>query len=509
MTPPNIILIMTDQQRADHLGVMGHPVLQTPHLDALARTGAVFCDHITPHQICAPSRASLFSGRYARHHGLVSNGIALDEDIPLVSADLSAAGYRTHGVGKFHFQPILAAAEHRFPDSEAFWSLPESEGWTGPFYGFETVDSLIGESVAAAKAGHYARWLAETAPGADRLYRPDYAIKPPPDDCDEVWASALPDQLHYNSWITAQACSALRRQQKDQPFFLFVSYPDPHHPFAPPAPWCDLYDPADMPPPHHRRGELDDMPGYILDTDRQEAASSYVEFLNNPGPPREQGFMQTTQRMSEDTLRLIKAYTCGMVSMIDTGIGQLRAQLAQLGLTENTIIIFTSDHGELLGDHGLIRKGPSPYLALLKVPLIITGPGIVAGMRTGLTSHLDLRATCRALAGLDEVPTDGQSLLPMLADLTRTGRKRLFAEFHPRVRKDTYNQTILTDRWRLTCYPEQAAWGELFDLDADPYELNNLYHRPEYKAVKDELNAQLNTDFPPAAQAGGPLLATY
>src|SRR5262245_44250600 len=113
-------------------------------------------------QICSPSRATLFSGRYARHHGLTRNGIALPADVPLISHDLARAGYRTYGVGKFHFQPILAPAQHAMPDSDAFWSLPESESWRGPFYGFERVDIVIGESAASTRGGHYARWLKRT-----------------------------------------------------------------------------------------------------------------------------------------------------------------------------------------------------------------------------------------------------------------------------------------------------------------------------------------------------------
>lgn len=508
--PKNIIFIMTDQQRADSLGCTGNPVCKTPNIDALAGRGAVFRQHFTPHQICSPSRSTLFSGLYARNHGLTRNGVALPEELPLITHDLKAANYRTHGVGKFHFQPILAGAEHAMPDSNAFWTLPESEDWTGPFYGFDSVDILIGESVSATEGGHYARWLEAKAPEAAALYLPENALEPPAGDMDEVWKAAIPFELHYNSWITDRACDFLQSQKDDTPFFLFLSYPDPHHPFSPPAPWCHMYDPQDMPAPASAPDELSKMPSYLLDSDREDqAGKSYVDFLRNPGPPREQGFLQTTRRFSDASLRQAIAHTYGMVSMIDDCIGRLMAQLGSLGLTEDTLIIFTSDHGELLGDHGLIRKGPSPYRSLLHVPLIIAGPGITPGDRDGITSHLDLRATLQEHLELPRAETDGVSFAHLLSAPELAGRDHLFAEYHPRTRKETYNQTLLTNDWRITVYPERPDWGELFNLTEDPGEHVNLFFDQDHSAPRQTLLERLHREFPPAADAGGVSLATY
>ncbi len=507
--PKNIILIMTDQQRADSLGCTGNPVVKTPNIDTLAARGAVFRQHFTPHQICSPSRSTLFSGLYARNHGLTRNGVALPGDLPLITHDLKGAGYCTHGVGKFHFQPILAGPEHAMPDSNAFWDLPESENWNGPFYGFDTVDILIGESVSATEGGHYAQWLNKTAPEAAALYLPENALEPQVEDMDEVWKSAIPSELHYNTWITDRACDFVLTQDKEQPFFLFVSYPDPHHPFSPPAPWCDMYDPSDVPAPALKPDELSAMPSYILDGDREESGKSYVDFLRNPGPPREQGFMQTTTRFSDTSLRQAIAHTYGMVSMIDDCVGRLIAQLETCGLTDDTLIVFTSDHGELLGDHGLIRKGPSPYRSLLHVPLIMAGPGITPGERDTITSHLDLRATLQDHLDLRSQPTDGHSFMPLLSKPDASSREALFAEYHPRTRMDTYNQTLLTEDWRITIYPGNPEWGEMFDLRKDPGEHVNLFFDPEFSARKQNLIERMEHEFPPAAQAGGPSLATY
>ena len=505
----NVILITTDQQRADSLGCVGNPVVKTPNIDALAQRGAVFRNHFTPHQICSPSRATLFTGLLARHHGLTRNGVALPEDIPLITHDLKAAGYSTRGVGKFHFQPILAGPEHRMPDSNAFWTLPESRNWAGPFYGFDAVDILIGESVSATEGGHYARWLRETAPEAADLYLPDHALGPRPADCDEIWKSAMPEELHYNSWIADRACDFIAGADASDPFFLFVSFPDPHHPFTPPAPWCDMYDSADMPLPERRENELALMPDYVSESDGADGTKSYVDFLRDPGPPREQGFMQTTFAMSDATLQQAIAHTYGMISMIDDRIGQIMAALEARGLAEDTLVVFTSDHGELLGDHNLIRKGPVPYRQLLNVPLVMSGPGITPGARRQFTSHLDLKATLLEHLEISGEAGDGRSFAGVLSDPDGQTQDHLFAEYHARTRPETYNQSLITTEWRLTLYPENPDWGELFDLRADPGEHRNLFHDPEFASVRAELARQLHEQHPPAPRAGGPSLATY
>ncbi len=508
----NVIVIMSDQQRADSLGCLGNRIARTPNLDALASRGAVLQRHFAANQICSPSRATLFSGYYARHHGLTHNGIALPEDLKLLTHDLKAANYRTHGVGKFHFQPILAPAEYAMPDSNAFWSHPMSQRWRGPFYGFDTVDIVIGESAVAAQAGHYAAWLARTEPKSIDLYLPENALGLRPNDLDEVWKCAVPEALHYNSWIADRACDFL--SEVNGRFFLFVSFPDPHHPFSPPAPWCDLFDPAGMLMPDVVPGELDVMPSYVRDTGIDEAEScedekSYLQYLLDPGPPREQGFMQATTSLSEQTIRQIIAHTYGMVSMIDCCVGRIIATLTTRGLADDTIILFTSDHGELLGDHGLIRKGAVSYRQLLQVPMIIAGPSIAPGPRVQLTSHVDVRATVLDLLNVSGNRGDGLSFAPLLRQPTMEGRSKLYAEFHPRTVPDLYNQTLINGNWRLTIYPGRLDWGELFDWQNDPGEHKNLYFHSAYASLRNHLIQEITSDWPPRPKAGLKPLAVY
>lgn len=178
-------------------------------------------------------------------------------------------------------------------------------------------------------------------------------------------------------------------------------------------------------------------------------------------------------------------------------------------MAEDTLVVFTSDHGELLGDHGLIRKGPSPYRALLNVPLVVAGPGVVPGMRDGLTSHVDLRATLNAQLELPTQPTDGHSFAKLLADPVAQGPASIIAEYHPRTRAETYNQTLLTRDWRLTIYPLNPGWGEMFDLANDPGEHRNLYFDAAFAATRQALTARLSAELPPAPDAGGRSIATY
>ena len=198
MDRPNIIWICTDQQRSDSLGCAGNTIVRTPNIDSLATSGTRFTQHITPMQICSPSRATMFTGLYPRHHGLITNGRALDPEIPTITDMLADAGYRTHSVGKQHLQPLLAPAKYNMPDSRAFWRSAAAEEWSGPYYGFQTLDLLLGESDTAAISGHYARWLKAKSPELAALLNVDQAPELPPADLDEIWRSAIPSELHYN-----------------------------------------------------------------------------------------------------------------------------------------------------------------------------------------------------------------------------------------------------------------------------------------------------------------------
>ncbi len=498
MSKPNVLLICTDQQRFDSLGCTGNGLIRTPHIDDIARRGVVFSRHFTPNQICMPSRATMFTGLYPRHHGLCHNGIAFDESLPNLAGLLANAGYQTGAVGKMHFQPWRAPANLRLPESSAFWRQERALDWNGPFYGLQTVKLLLGDGADCTKAGHYGLWVTERDPQAHALFLRASALETPPEEITDCWKSAVPQELHPNTWIAETSVALL--EEMISPFFLFVSFNDPHHPVSPPRPYCDAYAPDSMPAPARRAGELERMPDYLF----------------RPLHAHEQGRLTRTESIREESLSTVMAGTYGMIEMVDASIGRLLRKLDQLDQLDNTIVMFTSDHGELLGDHYLLRKGPPPYRQLLQVPLLMCGPRIPRGRTVeALTGHIDLVPTILDLVGEQEAPTvdgpaidcptvDGTSLLPLIQGRSSTVREFLFAEYHPRAQHELYNQSIITQQWRLTLYPHHPEWGELFDLAVDSTENNNLFTQQA-----TQLAGLLEREFPPCPQVKAPMIALW
>jgi arylsulfatase A-like enzyme len=500
---PNILIFCTDQQRADSLGCYGNRQARTPAVDALAARGMRFDNHMTPNQICCPSRGTMITGLYPRHHGMTTNGRTLLDGLPTLPGILARSGYATHAVGKLHLQPIMADVSYEYPESVPFWQAGKGADWRGPYFGYRTVDLMIGESLLATEGGHYAAWLRERHPDAVALYQPEAALEGPLADLEEAWTSAVPDTLHYNGWIAERAIDFLEAAQG--PFLLFVSWPDPHHPFSPPRPWADLFDAAAMPEPDLVTGELEAMPDYLR-------ARLPADWIDNDAPAVEQGGMTTTDAISAASMARAIALTRGMEAQIDHNIGRVLTKLEELGLTEDTVILFTSDHGEFLGNHGLLHKGPPPYGDLNRVSFVMAGPHVPEGASTlAPTSHLDLMPTLLDIAGLYEpdLVLDGESLVPVLEG-RGTERRERFLEFHPRIDGQVYNHSIVTESWRLTLYPEaRADWGELFDLRDDPGEHRNLFHESSHAAIRKRLSERLNAAFPPRPEAGTPLIAKW
>ncbi len=510
-TLPDFIFICTDQQRSDSLGCYGNTIANTPNIDAIAATGIRFDRHITPMQICSPSRATMITGLYPRHHKLAVNGMALPHDVPLLTEFLANAGYKTHSVGKQHLQPLLAPADRNMPDSRAFWKKPESVGWHGPYYGYQTIDLLLGESDTAHLAGHYADWLNKNHPEAAKWLMPESADEPPPADLDEIWVSKIPAELHYNTWITDCAVRFLNQSRsRDAPFFLFVSYPDPHHPFDPVQPYASKYPPDDMPLPRVEGDELSTMPPYY--DQLYPEGQGFRELYWAAREDMEAGSMITTRDISDQSMRKAAAYTHAMTEMIDDGVGAILSALEDSGRSGNTFIVFTSDHGELLGDHGLLHKGPPPYRQLTEVSLIMNGPGIRPGQTTrALTNHIDLAPTLLDISGVqfDSNQFDGKSLAPLFSDSCHHLRTYNFGEYHPTAKPELYNQTVSTDQWRFTVYPHRPQWGELFDLDNDPGEHFNLFNQAGCEDIQSELSAVLASRFPPQPTVDNPVLCKW
>ena len=494
---PNVLCFITDQQRADHLGCMGNPIVRTPNIDAIAKSGIVFQRAYVSNPLCMPARATLFTGRTPRGHGVRTNGIPLSDNIPTMVEALRIAGYRTHSIGKLHLNTFdtprgvdpKTLKPEKFPESRWMWINEKIKSIPTPYYGFEKVD-FVGGHVSYV-FGDYLNWLKENYPGMEKLLLKENALEKP-SGADQCYKMSLPEELHYNRWIADQTIRFLEEAKEDsKPFFLWCSFPDPHHPYSVPAPWCYMYDPKDIPLPIRREGELEDLP-------------PFYKKIYEEGAPLVSGLLGAS-KMPDKHIREIIAMTYGMISFVDNEIGRIIKKLEELGLRENTIVIFMSDHGDMMGDHWMVRKGPFHFDGLLKIPFIWSFPGRFPEGRVikSLVSQIDFAPTILDLCGAPipegEVPEEpeapemlppwpGKSLKEILEGKLDKVNDYIIVE-----NDEDYLglrlRTFITERYKITIYPGKD-FGELFDLNEDPQELFNLWWEPQFQELKKNLILQ-------------------
>ncbi len=494
---PSFLCFVTDQQRVDHLGCAGNPVLRTPSIDRLAAEGTRFTRAYVNNPLCMPCRATMFTGLTPRAHHVRTNGIPLDPRIPTMTQALADAGYRTHSVGKIHLNPFgtprgvpldgLAPEDH--PESAAMWRSGRLSAVPVPYFGLQSVELAIGHG--AGLEGDYMLWLKEQDPKAPGLLNPE-AGERPASGAEQSWKMALPEELHHSKWVADRTIAFLEEAAKsNEPFFAWCSFPDPHHPYCPPAPWCDMYDPASIPLPHRREGELETLPPH------------YGKVFKEPMPLS--GRFQPT-KMPDEQLRDILALTYGMISLLDHHLGRVLDALERLGLREDTVVTFFSDHGDMMGDHWIHNKGPFHFDGLVRVPFIWSWPGhTTPGTQSdALVSMLEFAPTVLDLAGVPipegPVPAEpetpnacapwpGVSIAPLLGGETSKVQESVLVE-----NDEDYLglrlRTLVTDRYKITAYPGEE-YGELFDLENDPHELHNLWDSPERQDLKRDLLIQL------------------
>jgi arylsulfatase A-like enzyme len=526
---PNVLLIMVDQQHPGCLGYAGHPVVRTPRIDALARSGVTFSRAYVANPLCMPSRASLFTGLTTRGHRVRMNGIRLDPAIPTFAGALRQAGYRTHAAGKLHFAtsntpkgvPLDAVDPAAYPEAKVLWQQGRIRDLPLPYHGFESVDFVGGHGHGCW--GDYERWLEQEHPAAVPLFKEPATLEPPSPARMQFnrqsYKWALPEELHPMRWIADRTIAFLDEQGQrrastgttgNRPFFLFSSFQDPHPPFAPPAPWCYRYDPQDVPPPRRREGEFDHLPPHF----RLQYESTLVTQGNNGQPMRE----------TEPYRAECAAHYYGLIEMVDQQVGRILDALQRNGLEDDTVVIFTADHGEALGDHGMWGKGPYHFDGVIRVPLLVRWPGhSQAGtVHAGVVSLLDLSPTFLDLAGVSipdgavpGQPPEAPQAPPAwpgrsLKQLLETGQDTVPARSALVEEDEDYlgfrMRTLVTGRYRLTAYSGQP-YGEMFDLQEDPHEYHNLWDAPGHAGLRDELRLTLldklmDTDLPLPRQVG-------
>ena len=480
MKQPNILLISSDQQHWNTIGTL-NPYLVTPNLDRLAKEGITFTRAYCANPSCTPSRASLITGLYPSQHGAWTLGAKLPEDIPTLGGILAAAGYRTSLIGKAHFQPLRATDD--YPSLESYGYLQDWDFWRNfsqDFYGFGHVELARNHTNEQIVGQHYALWMEENGLTNWRDY-----FRPPAGTMDpaERGTWPLPEEYHYDAWIAKRTNALLEQFAKDDAnFFLWASFPDPHPPYLVPEPWDRMYDPQQISVPRAKPGEhATNPPHHRLTQERQPDFSHYCE----------SGFdllgMSSHVHDEEDLRKDIATYY-GMISMMDKYIGSILDKLDELGLSENTIVVFTSDHGHLFGQHGLIAKGPFHYEDLLRVPLIVRYPGHAPAraMSGALQSLVDFAPTLLSLLGLPtarHMTGVDQSAVWLGGEIP--ARDHIICENHHEpttIHLKTYEE----NRYKLTVYFRQI-YGELFDLQDDPGELHNLWDDPRYRELREEL----------------------
>lgn len=457
---PNILWICTDQQRSDTLGCTGNRFVSTPHIDALARESAQFDQCYVQSPICMPSRASFLTGRYPRTTRLRQNGQTIPADEKPISRLLADAGYYCGLVGKFHLAPadpaVNATIEARIDDgySEFCWAGDPHDNW-GNHSGYTAFLSSRGQRF-------------ETRP------HPDCAFV-------EI---GMPEALHEASWCANQAIEFIeRRAGSGSPWMFSLNMFAPHHPFNPPEPYLQPYLDriGEIPLPTALEDDLSGKPAYQA-IDAQGAYGRTMPYWRG---------------MSDRDHRMVRAAYWAMCDLVDVKIGAILDALARSGQRDNTIVIFMSDHGEMLGDHGIYLKGPYFYDPAIRVPLIINWPGRVEPKRhTGLTELVDLAPTLLDASGVEPYPgMQGHSLWPQLnGQSPPEGRESIYCEYYnamPFHRDPTAQLTMLRTQSHKIVVDHANGGGELYDLDADPLEIINLWRDPTALAVKAEMLTQL------------------
>mgnify|MGYP003331677153 CR=1 FL=1 len=479
----NVLLITSDQQHWNTLGCLNSE-LSTPHLDRLAAEGMLLTRAYCPNPTCTPTRASIITGQYPSQHGAWSLGTKLSEEKHTVGEDFTRAGYRTSLVGKAHFQPLKGTEE--YPSLESYPTLQDLAFWrgfSGPFYGFDTVRLARNHADEAHVGQHYALWMEQRGLSTWR----DYFRPPTGTNTTQKHRWLLPEEFHYNTWIAEESCALLDGYaQNGENFFLWSSFFDPHPPYLVPEPWDALYDPAALTVPQVEPGEHDANPPHFQLTQQENPDFS---------PWRESGFGihgYQSHLHERDAMAKNIAIYYGMVSMMDKYIGQIVNKLDALGLAEDTLVVFTTDHGHLYGQHGMIAKGGFHYEDLVRLPFIARCPGAIpAGQRSAaLQSLVDLPTTFLHWADI-EVP---RSMVGVDQGPVWRG-ERLSARDHVVVENrheptTIHIKTLVEDRYKLTAYYRQD-YGELFDLKEDPGEVQNLWNSTQHQKLKAELLQRL------------------
>ncbi len=472
---PNILWYCADQMRSDTIAALGNPVIHTPRLDQLVQSGVAFENCYVQNQLCTPSRASFLTGRYPAAHQTYRNGNAFfPPGEKLVSKMLAEAGYECGLVGKLYLSSAGGASETRPDDGYRVFNWSQNPG-----------------KQVAPGVNQYWQWLTDVKGVDPRTWFPG----PRPYLCE-----GPPAELSQSAWCAQMAIQFIN-QNRQGPWMLSVNPFDPHPHFDPPPEYAKRYKPADMPPPLFRQSDIARQHQFSRVRSQMMEASNPVltEAEKKTFAPTGGDLNGATPPVRFDGLAVKAAYYA-MIENLDDKFGRIIDHLRSTGQLENTLVIFSSDHGELLGDHGLLYKGCKFFEGLVHVPLIISWPGTYdAGLKSNaLVESIDIAPTLLDAAGI-VIPhyVQGQSLHRLLTGEKDPGHHKdlVITDFNDSlgtspIDDDTQASMTFDGRYKLVVYHSHRGLGELYDLREDPGEFVNLWQDATHRDLRSDLLAR-------------------
>lgn len=454
--PKNILFLLSDQQRIDTVSAYNqNEICKTPHIDALAQKGMKFTNAFTPSAICSPARASLMTGLYPHKHGVIDNSTDLHDNIPLLGDYMTEAGYYCGFSGKWHISHSRTPEDCGFKDSKPFMGYG--------FPGSRVFPSLKFDAPPSNSPNYYEEYLKENN------YWPidisdSFMGNNPALQIQEMYArhdGPLESTIEY--FVAQDTCRLLdNAKEKEQPFFLWANFWGPHSPSIVPEPYFSMYNPKDIKEHPSYRETFEDKPyGYAL-----------TEKMWGLGDSGWDGFAEIIARYY------------GHCTMIDDMVGIILKKLEENGQLEDTLIVYTADHGDCLGAHRLIEKGAFMFDEIYRIPMIVSGAG--KKDNDSFVYLHELMPTALELAGVTPTqPVDGESLFSLMSGSAGSnGRNEVFCEFHNHFYTGR-QRMVRNHQYQFTFNESQR--GELYDLEKDPYQLKNECYNPAYANIKKQL----------------------
>jgi arylsulfatase A-like enzyme len=479
-------------------------VLKTPNIDRIANEGIKFTNFYCNNPICMPNRSTIFTGQYPSVHGVTTNGRNLPQNTrTFVDILLESGLYHTASFGKIHLNYFGEySGNYKSPiKSQEFVRVKNYPKLTKviPYFGLEEVKLISGHGTFC---GHpdYINWVKKKIENNISLVKPlrirlkdtvgsfqnklnlSFDSTYPFLDL-QIIKHQLPEELYSTSFVKETTINFLKKfaegQYSKHNFFAFCSFPDPHHPFSPPGKYFDMYKPEDVILPRS------------FDDNHEKSSSfnrnHYNEILNTEGTVKD--IFPIPKDLTEEDAKRVIAASYGMEKMIDDAIGEILETLEKTNLLDNTVIIFTTDHGDLGGDHRFFFKGPFLYQGLIRIPFLIRFPkGKKNQVCNSLVSSIDIPETILDLSVFKIPDTmQGKSMVPILMNVDEKINESILIEMD-----DDHNnektRTLIRDNWRITIFREH---GELYNLEEDPDEMNNLWGNKSFSKEKNELILRL------------------